>query len=62
MEADHLTLSTEHLSLGLNPTGLTFDSLVVNSSTSDDTRDVLVGFENIEDYRQRLFFGSTVGR
>ncbi|GAA5837443.1 hypothetical protein JCM3766R1_000445 [Sporobolomyces carnicolor] len=59
MEADSHTLSTGRLSLGLNSRGLTFHSLVVTGST---TRDVLVGFEDQESYRERLFFGSTVGR
>ncbi|GAA5901762.1 uncharacterized protein JCM6883_000386 [Sporobolomyces salmoneus] len=63
MEGDTHTLSTEQLSLGLNARGLTFHSLVVNSSSSSGgSRDVLVGFEDQESYRERLFFGSTVGR
>ncbi|GAA5969364.1 hypothetical protein JCM3765_001283 [Sporobolomyces pararoseus] len=65
MDSDNYTLSTEHLSLGLNSRGLTFHSLEVKSRKqpgSQATRDVLVGFEEQEAYRERLFFGSTVGR
>lgn len=65
MDADNHSLSTEHLSLGLNSRGLTFHSLEVKSrqqSSSQATRDVLVGFQDQEAYRERLFFGSTVGR
>ncbi|GAA5936980.1 uncharacterized protein JCM15063_000117 [Sporobolomyces koalae] len=67
MNAEHQTISTASLSLGVNPRGLTFDSLVVSpaaasGSGSGSSRDVLVGFEDKEAYRERLFFGSTVGR
>ncbi|GAA6009822.1 hypothetical protein JCM11491_000828 [Sporobolomyces phaffii] len=66
MDNDTHTISTEHLSLGINSRGLTFHSLAVRPDGRDtpasDTRDALVGFEDQEDYRQRLFFGSTVGR
>ncbi|GAA6059648.1 hypothetical protein JCM10212_004151 [Sporobolomyces blumeae] len=61
MNHDHETLETSTLSLRLNPRGIVFDSLLVRPDASN-SRDVLVGFENSEDLRQRTFFGPVVGR